>query len=237
MDNDRREGAPGFGTEMESGTGSRQGDFGRSKTDERARDVGGLKGEYVRDARNSPPRYDLPTEIGEREAVQAGLPMDARPARQPLHDAPARFGAAGFSAGEAQFVKTELTDTPDPRRGEPPDAMAQGLGWFSIGLGLLEVMNAEGLSKWLGAEDRRGVVRAYGFREIANGIAILAQKDVRARSPWMWTRVAGDFLDLYSLKKLHHEDNPKRGNVKIAIAAVLGVTMLDIMTAGLLAER
>lgn len=233
IDNDRAESTRSSGAD----TSQPQSDFGRSKTDERARDVGGIKGEYVREAMQSPPRYDLPDSISERDAVQAGLPMDARPARPPLHDAPARFGTAGISAGDDRYYKTELHDTPDPRRGEPPDALAQGLGWFSIGLGALEVMNAEGLGRWLGAQDGRNIIRTYGFREIANGIAILAQKDVRARSPWLWTRVAGDFIDLYSLKKLHHDDNPNKGNVKIAMVAVAGALMMDLMAAGLLAER
>jgi|GEM_PF-3351696 len=183
---------------------------------------------------NAPQRFGSPPDTQWQQASQRTV--DFKPPRPPMFDAPARFGTAGISAGEDRLYKTDLTDTPDPRRGEPPDVLAQSLGWFSIGLGLLEVVNAEGLARWLGT-DNRTVIRAYGFREIGNGIALLSQKDSQSRSPWLWTRVAGDGLDLYSLKKLHTDDNPNRGNVKLAIVAVAGVMMLDVMAAGLLAEK
>src|SRR5688572_744230 len=114
------------------------------------------------------------------------------------------------------------------RRGHPDsttDALARGLGVFSIALGLVEVVAARSLTRTLGMEGNETLVRLYGLREIAKGVGILASSDP---TPWVWGRVAGDALDIATLVTGLHEDNPKRGNVGIALAAVAGVTALDV---------
>jgi len=110
---------------------------------------------------------------------------------------------------------------PDPQT----DALARGLGVFSIALGLIEVAAARTLTRTLGMEGNEALVRLYGLREIAKGVGILASSDP---TPWIWGRVAGDALDIATLVTGLDEDNPKRGNVGIALAAVAGVTALDV---------
>jgi len=105
--------------------------------------------------------------------------------------------------------------------------LADGLGWFSIALGLAEVFAPRSLTSALGMQGREGLVQAYGLREIAAGIGILASKDP---TPWVWSRVGGDALDLATLAG-GLNDNPKRENVGIALAAVAGVTLLDVVCA------
>ena len=81
------------------------------------------------------------------------------------------------------------------RRGHPDsttDALARGLGVFSIALGLVEVVAARSLTRALGMEGNEALVRLYGLREIATGVGILASNDP---TPWIWGRVAGDALD------------------------------------------
>ncbi len=39
-------------------------------------------------------------------------------------------------------------------------ALAQGLGWFSLGLGLAEVLAPRNLARSLGMEERTGLIRA-----------------------------------------------------------------------------
>ena len=76
------------------------------------------------------------------------------------------------------------------------ERIAVGLGWFSIGLGVTELVMGDRLSQGLGMGDAGDVVRAYGLREIASGAYILA----RPHDPkGVWSRVAGDFVDLGSL--------------------------------------
>jgi hypothetical protein len=106
--------------------------------------------------------------------------------------------------------------------------LAQGLGWFSIGLGLTELLAPRAVGRFLGMEERTELLRAYGAREIVAGVGILAQEDP---TPWIWGRVGGDVLDLGTLALGLGRSNPQRGNVAIAVGAVAGVTALDVLCA------
>ena len=69
---------------------------------------------------------------------------------------------------------------------ETAHSMARGLGWFSIGLGLAEILAPRALTRGLGMEGHEQIVRAYGVREIATGIGILSSTHP---VPWIWGRV------------------------------------------------
>jgi hypothetical protein len=113
-------------------------------------------------------------------------------------------------------------------------AVAQGLGWFSIGLGVTELIAPGQLARFLGMEERTELIRAYGAREIMTGIGILSQQDP---TPWLWGRVAGDAVDLATLAPGLRADNPSHRNVIVAVAAVAGVTMLDAVCAQRLSRQ
>jgi hypothetical protein len=104
---------------------------------------------------------------------------------------------------------------------------AMGMGWFSIGLGLAELLLARPMSRWMGMRDQEDVVRFYGVRELATGIGLLASKDP---TPWMWGRVAGDALDIATLAA-QFEGNPRKGALMTALVAVAGATAADVLTA------
>jgi hypothetical protein len=104
------------------------------------------------------------------------------------------------------------------------DRLARALGWFSIGLGLTELLAPRALTRWLGMEGHETLVRAYGMREIGAGIMTLSPD----KGLGLQSRVAGDALDIATLLAGLRADNPKRDNVMIALAMVLGVTLLDI---------
>ena len=106
--------------------------------------------------------------------------------------------------------------------------LAQGLGWFSIGLGVAELAAPGALARFLGMEERTDLIRLYGMREIATGIGLLSQDDP---APWLWGRVGGDALDLATLATGLGRSNPQRENVGLAIAAVAGVMALDVFCA------
>ena len=116
-------------------------------------------------------------------------------------------------------------------RGSPGDALARGLGWFSIALGVTELVAGRTLARTLGMEDHTSLIRAYGAREIATGVGILALGDPK---PWIWGRVGGDALDLATLARGLDRENPRRDSVGLAIAAVAGVTALDVLCTQLL---
>ncbi|WP_132253322.1 hypothetical protein [Methylobacterium segetis] len=107
------------------------------------------------------------------------------------------------------------------------DRMAKALGWFSIGLGMTELIAAERITRALGMEGKEALVRAFGVRELGHGLLSLSPD----KHVGLWSRVVGDGLDIATLMKAMRHDNPKRDNVGIALAAVLGVTLLDIISA------
>jgi hypothetical protein len=111
--------------------------------------------------------------------------------------------------------------------------LAYGLGWFSIGLGAVEVLAPGALARTLGMPGSEPILRAFGLREIASGVAILSSDNP---APWVWARVGGDALDIGTLANACHEDNPRRGNVGLALAAVAGVTALDVFCAAALSS-
>jgi hypothetical protein len=120
----------------------------------------------------------------------------------------------------------------DDRRRDA-EKLAQGLGWFSIGLGLAEVLAPRALAGALGMRRNTGLIQSFGLREMANGLAILSSRNP---APWVWGRVAGDALDLATLAPALTDRNPKQGNAALATAAVVGVTVLDILCAEALSQ-
>ena len=103
--------------------------------------------------------------------------------------------------------------------------LAVGLGYFSVGLGLAELLGTRRLEEWLGVENAR-LIRAYGVREIATGVQILMGSRL---APLLWGRVAGDALDLGTLGTALRDPDANRRNLAIAIAAVAGVMALDVL--------
>jgi uncharacterized membrane protein len=110
------------------------------------------------------------------------------------------------------------------------EGLARGLGWFSIGLGLAEMASPQSVAQLVGIEDgarTRALIRGYGARELANGVAILSQPDAR----WLWARVAGDVVDLSSLAAALQRDAGDHRKVALGLASVAGVMVADIVAA------
>ncbi|ADV15063.1 hypothetical protein EN962_07240 [Mesorhizobium sp. M7A.F.Ca.CA.001.09.2.1] len=107
------------------------------------------------------------------------------------------------------------------------DGLARKLGWFSIALGVVELVGAERIAGALGMSGKQDLIRAYGAREISSGILSLSVD----KQAGLWSRVAGDGLDIATLLSAYRHDNPKRDNVGIALAVVAGIALLDIIGA------
>ena len=126
----------------------------------------------------------------------------------------------------------------DEDRGTGGESRADFLGMFSIGLGLAQVLMPGVLSRVVGIDhedDRnRMVMRAHGVREITHGLAILSNQQP-AKS--VWSRVAGDMLDLALLGKAMANPDNDRGRTAFATVNVLAVTALDLMTARQLSRQ
>lgn len=111
--------------------------------------------------------------------------------------------------------------------------LARALGWFSIGLGLAEIFAPRHMATLAGISSGPALVRSFGMREIGAGIGILSGRET---SRWLWSRVAGDGTDLAVLAQGLTPSNRRRGRATIALAAVAGVTLLDIYCARRLAR-
>jgi uncharacterized membrane protein len=71
------------------------------------------------------------------------------------------------------------------------------------------------------------LVRAVGLREIASGVGILND---RQPSGWLWTRVAGDAMDLALLGNAARSPGIQGKRAVVAAAAIAGVTALDVLS-------
>jgi uncharacterized membrane protein len=110
------------------------------------------------------------------------------------------------------------------------ERVARGLGWFSIGLGLAELLVPRAVARLCGGDGRHtGLIRMYGVREIAAGLMIFAQG--RKPAAAIWSRVAGDALDLATLAAAAVHPRTNKAGVTFATANVLAVTAIDIMCA------
>ncbi|HEY0080650.1 MAG TPA: SRPBCC family protein [Pyrinomonadaceae bacterium] len=116
------------------------------------------------------------------------------------------------------------------------EQLARGLGWFSIGLGLAEIIAPRGVARVAGVRgNHNGLIRLFGLREIASGISIFAQG--RRPATAVWSRVAGDALDLAALAVAFASPDSSKGRVAFATANVLGVAALDVLCAQQLSRQ
>lgn len=113
------------------------------------------------------------------------------------------------------------------------NALVQGLGWFSVGLGLSELLCSRGVSRASGIDHRPALLRLFGARELASGLLILLG---RRPTAGLWSRVAGDALDLGLLAESLLSGR-RRPRALAATAAVAGVTALDVYAAARLTRR
>jgi hypothetical protein len=110
----------------------------------------------------------------------------------------------------------------------PPAAtLARGIGWFSVALGIAQLLAPRAMSRAVGLEARVSVTRLYGLRELMCGIGILASRDPK---PFLWARVGGDALDLGTLAAASSGRGAGRRTM-MAAANVACVTALDVYAA------
>jgi hypothetical protein len=115
------------------------------------------------------------------------------------------------------------------------DSLAQFLGWFSIGLGAAQVTAPRAMCKLVGADGDGSaptLMRVMGLRELTQGTAILARP---RPTSWLWSRVAGDALDLSVLGLVLVKN--RRVRTWLAIANVVGVMLPDIYESRTLSKK
>ena len=127
--------------------------------------------------------------------------------------------------------KAAALSQPHPNGAAHHDPLVKALGWFSIGLGLTQLLAPRAIAKTTGIADYPTLLRALGIREIASGVGILSQ---RKPTGWLWSRVAGDGMDLALLAVAAGSSRrtiaSRRNHAALATAAVVGVTILDVLS-------
>ncbi len=106
------------------------------------------------------------------------------------------------------------------------NALVAGLGWFSIGLGLLEFFAPRRVAAPLGIENRSALVQTYGLREMIAGLGILLS---RRPAAWLWARAAGDVLDMAAVAPQMASSNKRiRQANNLAALAIASIGLLDV---------
>jgi uncharacterized membrane protein len=118
------------------------------------------------------------------------------------------------------------------RNGQDGSALATALGVFSLALGTAQVLSPDGVSRLAGVRGSsptvQAVQRVFGARELVQGTGILASASPRG---WVWSRVAGDVLDVGALLLAARTAGHDRTRTGIALAALGGVGVADLVAA------
>ncbi|MGX9963262.1 hypothetical protein ACVFYP_08050 [Roseomonas sp. F4] len=113
------------------------------------------------------------------------------------------------------------------------DRLARMLGWFSLGLGVAQIVAPRRMSRALGLPGQAHLMRGYGAREVASGVMSLSVD----RGAGLRSRVIGDAIDAATLLTALRPGNPARGRAVLALGFVAGVTALDLFTSRALTKR
>lgn len=108
--------------------------------------------------------------------------------------------------------------------------LARTLGLVSLALGVPAVAAPDAVSRLVGVDDSATaprVVSAVGYRELVHAVTLLVGSPTT-----VWTRVAGDVVDLVTLgQALAHRSGERRTRVTATTAVVAGLTAVDLVAA------
>ena len=114
------------------------------------------------------------------------------------------------------------------------DALVRGIGLFSLGLGVAELIAPGKITRTFGLEGKENLIRAFGAREIAGGIGTLSINP----QPALWARFAGDVMDAATVALgTRSDDDEKKRNAWIGVGAAVGFAALDAFAATLMSKR
>lgn len=114
--------------------------------------------------------------------------------------------------------------------GDTTTTLVRALSGASFGLGVTELVAPGKVAAIAGVDDTsrsRRVIRALGVRECGHGVALLSGPD-----KLVWTRVAGDVLDMALLiAGVTARGAGRRRQGTISAVALSGIAGLDLYTA------
>jgi uncharacterized membrane protein len=114
--------------------------------------------------------------------------------------------------------------------------LARGLGFFSLGLGLYQLLAPRQFNARIGVdapESATQPTRLVGLRELgAAGGLLMTDKPL-----WAWARFAGDVMDAGLLARAMSDRHAHRDRLGLALAAVAGIAAVDALAGMALASE
>jgi uncharacterized membrane protein len=107
---------------------------------------------------------------------------------------------------------------------------ARSLGWLSLALGLPSLLAPRAVAGGLGldqGDEQQATLRFVGARELVSAGGLLSGK---APGLFLWSRVAGDAMDLALLRKAL-VCGPSDGRTRAGTVAVAGIALADLLAA------
>ena len=102
---------------------------------------------------------------------------------------------------------------------------AENLGWLSLGLGLAALLAPRAVGRMTGLGENDALLRFIGARELTSGLGLLTGE---RKGPWLWSRVAGDAMDLAVIASALRLANPGRYRALTTAAVVAAITAADV---------
>ena len=107
--------------------------------------------------------------------------------------------------------------------------ITRALGVFSLGLGLYQLLAPRRFDQLIGVKpqgDRMRATRLVGLRELGAAGGLLAS---RRPASWSWLRVGGDVVDVGLLARAMAARDARRDRLGMAMLAVGGIALVDVL--------
>jgi uncharacterized membrane protein len=145
-----------------------------------------------------------------------------------------RRNTLGRSDTEAWLARIDASSRPAIEvihRREHGKVLTSGLAWFSVGLGVTQLVAPGFLGDLAGLPGGQGrrrdlAIRACGARELVTGIGLLGSTD---KTRWLQARVLGDAIELGLLATALTSSRSSKARLAVVMAAMAAVTALDIV--------
>jgi uncharacterized membrane protein len=129
---------------------------------------------------------------------------------------------------ESRLQRLRGMKTVDALRSGQRSDLGRSLGWFSVALGIGELVAPKAVARLVGARPTTAAklaIRLAGLRELGTGAAILMMPN---RPLPLALRAVGDAIDLGLLGLAATQRRARGGRLAITAAAVAGIAALDV---------
>jgi hypothetical protein len=112
--------------------------------------------------------------------------------------------------------------------------VAKGVGWLSIGVGLLALVAPPRMGGLIGYVEKPVLLRLVGVRDVCIGVGLVRQRNGRR---WLWARAACDGLDAVIIAANLLSGGTSRGRAMVGIGASLSSCLFAFLLARQQARR